>query len=230
MQISNKRATMKSRKRKSSKKKKNYLLGFLIVVIICLLIYIAYLYFHNAERFPSIFPGRAAKEGDTIGINYVAMYKDGRIYDTNIAEIARRNNISKPSFPVLEIEIGQKGLIKGLNEGLIGMKAGEKKSIVVLPKDGYGLYKAELVETFSMQEFRQSFPMVNDITRGKRYSYTLQDGQRGIFTIKDFGQDYVVIDLNHNLAGKTLIFEVEMVYIEDHYKDTNLDDDNIEGE
>lgn len=68
----------------------------------------------------------AVKAGDRIQVNYIGTLQDGSIFEANVSE-------EKPA----EIVVGSSG-VKGLDDGVIGMKIGEKRKIVVSPELGYG--------------------------------------------------------------------------------------------
>jgi len=68
----------------------------------------------------------AVKSGDRIQVNYVGTFEDGSVFEASIS----------PEKPY-EIVVGESG-VKGLDDGVIGMKVGEKRKIVVSPELGYG--------------------------------------------------------------------------------------------
>jgi FKBP-type peptidyl-prolyl cis-trans isomerase len=70
---------------------------------------------------------RVVKAGDTIAVNYVGTLQDGTTFDSNVT-----------TTDPFEFQIGVGRVIKGWDTGLIGMKVGEKRKLVIAPKDGYG--------------------------------------------------------------------------------------------
>lgn len=71
--------------------------------------------------------GEAAKNGDTVFVHYTGSLKDGTKFDSSLDR-------GQP----LEVALGSGRVIKGFNDGILGMKIGEKKRIVISPEDGYG--------------------------------------------------------------------------------------------
>ncbi len=71
--------------------------------------------------------GAAAKVGDTVTVNYIGMFTDGTIFDSSIAR----------NMP-LTFTVGDTGLIKGFNLGVVGMKAGGVRRVTIPPSLAYG--------------------------------------------------------------------------------------------
>lgn len=107
-------------------------------------------------------------------------------------------------MPFLE---GSGQIIDGLEEPLLQMAAGEKRTVVVPPERGYGLHEAELV---------QKVPKVNlpvdDVRVGDQFQ-TGPDRQAPVVTVVAIEGDEVLLDANHPLAGQELHFEVELVAV-----------------
>lgn len=76
----------------------------------------------------------SAKEGDMVTINYVGTLKNGVKFDSSIDR-------GQP----LEVVLGSGQVIKGFDNGVLGMKVGEKKRIVVSPEEGYGSVSTESI-------------------------------------------------------------------------------------
>jgi peptidylprolyl isomerase len=138
-----------------------------------------------------------AKIGDTVKVHYTGRLENGKEFDT-----------SKDREP-LEFTIGNGSMMPGFEKGIIGMEAGDKKTFTVLPEEAYGPRHEELIATIDKSEFPK------DIT--PRIGLNLQimqpDGRIMNLTVADMDEDTVTLDANHPLAGKTLIFDVELVDI-----------------
>lgn len=139
---------------------------------------------------------RVVKAGDKIAVNYIGKTAvDGKEFD----------NSYKRGTPI-EFEVLSGNMIKGFDEWVVGMKIGEKKTLNIKAKDAYGEY-----DPTRIQETNKS-----DLKQFEDAGYKLEVGTKlptgyGEFEIKEVGKDTVKIDLNHFLASKDLIFEVEMV-------------------
>lgn len=98
--------------------------------------------------------------------------------------------------------IGQ--IIPGLESALYGMKAGEKKTVVIEPEDAYGDYDPESLEIAKKEEFSEEIPL--DVGT----FLDLRDDEDNVLSaqIIEEDEDTVTLDFNHPLAGKTLTFEI----------------------
>lgn len=101
---------------------------------------------------------------------------------------------------------GHHNLIQGLEDELEGMKAGEGKTVVVSPENGYGLVD----ENAYMDMERSKFPEDFDFSIGKPLRLNTGDGRIVSAVIKEVKDEAIVLDFNHPLAGKTLNFEVSI--------------------
>ena len=84
--------------------------------------------------------GPVAANGKTVTFNYVGRFLDGKVFDTNIAEEAKKANIYNGSRPyeAVSVPLGQNQLIKGWEEGMTGMKQGGKVLMVIPSAQAYG--------------------------------------------------------------------------------------------
>jgi FKBP-type peptidyl-prolyl cis-trans isomerase 2 len=141
---------------------------------------------------------------DFIKINYTGRIKDGQVFDTTNEGAAKKENIydSRRVYKPLSVAVGEGQVIKGLDSALSGMKVGDKKTVTVEPAEGYGQKSAALVKLVPLKIFRQQ--NMNAIP-GMPVEI---DGMRGRVQTVSGGR--VRVDFNHELAGKTLVFDVEV--------------------
>jgi FKBP-type peptidyl-prolyl cis-trans isomerase 2 len=109
----------------------------------------------------------------------------------------------------LEFKIGNHEVLAGLEKAVIGMKVGQKKSIIVLPEDGFGERQTDLIEKAN----KNQFPDTISLEVGKRLQLKLDDGRVQTITITKIDGDTVTLDANHPLAGRSLHFDIEVVDI-----------------
>ncbi len=95
---------------------------------------------------------KTVKKGDTISVNYTGSLEDGTVFDTSIESVAKEYDIIKPVYIPLKFKVGDPGMIEGLNEGVVGMKVGDKKTIIIPPQKGYGQVKSELINVYNIIE------------------------------------------------------------------------------
>jgi peptidylprolyl isomerase len=138
-----------------------------------------------------------AKIGDKVRVHFTGTLEDGTIFGSTISE--------EP----FEFTIGEKNMLPGFENAVIGMKKGETKTITLSPEDAYGVYNEKIVHAME----RSGFPDEIDLEIGKRLRVRTQDGRYTMVTIKDFTEDSIILDENDPLAGKTLIFKIELVEI-----------------
>lgn len=88
-----------------------------------------------------------AQIGDTVDVRYVGKFTNGTIFDTNIEDVAKENNMMRTSFPILTFTIGQSQVIPGFETAVIGMRIGDKKTVTIAPADAYGERDPEKITT-----------------------------------------------------------------------------------
>jgi len=150
----------------------------LVVVAVGLVGYVIYDNSLGSDASPS----RAIELGDTVTMNYIGMFQDGRVFDTSIWDVAIDNAAypksltysirTEDTYVPFDMEAGKYGesggTIKGFALGVIGMILNERKVIVVAPEDGYAvnetmledvpvLEEIPIVQTITEDEYRQTF-------------------------------------------------------------------------
>jgi len=142
---------------------------------------------------------------DFIKINYTGRVKDGKIFDTTSEETAKKENIhdQRRVYKPLSVAVGEGQVIKGLDEALAGLKVGDKKTVTVEPEKAYGAKSPAMVKLVPAKLFKEQ--RMNPIP-GMPVEI---DGMRG--KVQTVAGGRVRVDFNHELAGKTLVFDVEVV-------------------
>ena len=138
-----------------------------------------------------------AKTGDRVKVHFTGYLEDGTVFGSTMGEAP------------FEFIIGEKNMLPGFEQAVIGMKKGDTKTITLPPEEAYGLHKKDLVTVMQ----RSGFPKEIKLEIGKRLRVRTQDGIYTMVTIKDFTEDSIVLDENDPLAGKTLTFKIELVEI-----------------
>ncbi len=95
-------------------------------------------------------------------------------------------------------------MIPGMNNAVRGMKAGEAKTVTIPPEDAYGSYNEELI----FEVLTKNLPP--GITPGT----PLRNPEGHMVVVKEVKGEQSFLDANHPLAGKTLIFEINLVSIQ----------------
>lgn len=139
------------------------------------------------------------KKGCQVKIKYKGTFKDGAVFDTN------------ENREPLEFEVGKNQVIPGLEEGILGMKKGEKKKLTIAPVKAYGERNDQLIRSFP----KTSFPPKVELKPGVRFALKAPDGQPFLAEVIEVKDSEVVLDLNHPLAGKELVFEIEILDVQE---------------
>ena len=139
-----------------------------------------------------------AKKGDTVRVHYTGKLTTGEQFDSSAGR--------EP----LEFEVGAGMMIKGFDDAVVGMAIGDKKTINIQPNEAYGERNEQMIIEFP----RSNFPddMAPEI--GMQLMMNNSAGQQFPVTITEVQDEIVVLDANHMLAGKELVFDIEMVEID----------------
>jgi len=138
------------------------------------------------------------KKGDTVRVHYTGKLVSGEQFDSSAGR--------EP----LEFEVGAGMMIKGFDDAVLGMTIGDKKTVNIPATEAYGERSEEMVIDFP----RSNFP--DDMTPepGMQLMMNNSAGQQFPVTIMEVKEDVVMLDANHMLAGKELVFDIEMVEID----------------
>ena len=139
----------------------------------------------------------AVKNGDTVKVHYRGTLKNGEEFDSSAGR--------EP----LEFQVGQGHVIPGFENGMLEMTVGEKKTIEIPVKDGYGERDEKLVWNVD----KNRLPADLDPQKGQMLQSIQEDGRRISVKVTDITDTNVTLDANHPLAGEDLIFEVELMEI-----------------
>ena len=104
--------------------------------------------------------------------------------------------------------MGVEAIVRGLERTLTGKSEGEEFTVTLQPEDAYGERSPDLIGEVA----RSQFPPDMELRPGLRFQGEVAGGIR-MFTVNGFECDKVTIDANHELAGKTLNFEVRIVSV-----------------
>ncbi|HAR63890.1 MAG: peptidylprolyl isomerase [Candidatus Margulisiibacteriota bacterium] len=140
---------------------------------------------------------KKAKTGDTVKVHYVGRLEDGSVFDTSINETP------------LKFTIGEGNLIPGFERAVVGMSPGESKTEIVSPTEGYGEPREDLLIDIEKENIPPEIePEIGEVLLVKQ-----PDGYPVKVTIVAIADGFVTLDANHPLAGKNLVFEINLVEI-----------------
>ena len=134
--------------------------------------------------------------GDTVTVNYTGRLEDGSVFDTSLNE---------GRIP-LTAKLGEGQLIKGFENGLLDMSVGERKTIEIEPENAYGVYNNILVGEVPKGNLPE------DVKIGDTLQGMTEQGPI-VVRVVEILEDTVRVDANHPLAGRKLIFDLDIIDI-----------------
>lgn len=138
-----------------------------------------------------------AKYGDTVKIHYTGKLQDGTIFTTTLNK------------PPVQLTLGHGQVIQGLENVIVGMVPGQSTTARIPAENAYGPYRKEMTQTVD----RNQFPSHIQPVKGQVLQDHQQDGRIINVTVTDVSSLNVTLDANHPLAGKDLMFDVQLVGI-----------------
>ncbi|MEN8263430.1 MAG: FKBP-type peptidyl-prolyl cis-trans isomerase [Nitrospirota bacterium] len=138
-----------------------------------------------------------AKNGDTVKVHYTLKDIKGNEVES-----------SSKSDPI-EFKIGEGKTIPGFDKGVTGMSVNESKTITINPEDAYGSHDKNKIFEFD----KKSAPEAFDPQIGQSIQMHRPDGKTIVVTVIGKTANGFMMDANHPLAGKELIFDLTLVEI-----------------
>ncbi len=138
-----------------------------------------------------------AKKGDKVKVHYTGKLTSGDQFDSSAGRSP------------LEFTIGAGQMIPGFDAAIPGMNIGEKKTITISPENAYGEKKEEAIIEFP----KANIPADMKLEPGMKLQLHNEAGQPFPVVVTDIKEEVVLLDANHELAGKELIFDIELVEI-----------------
>jgi FKBP-type peptidyl-prolyl cis-trans isomerase SlpA len=136
------------------------------------------------------------KNGDNVSVHYTGKLEDGSVFDTSLSE----------GREPLTVTLGQGQLIPGFENGLIDMTVGEMKTIEIEPENAYGDIKPQMMSEVPLSQVPEGVK-AGDMLQGQN-----QFGPVNV-VVTEVKESTAVLDMNHPLAGKKLIFDLEVVSV-----------------
>lgn len=148
--------------------------------------------------------------GDSVTLEYTARLADGPAFDTTRERVAEETGLAERQpdreYEPFTVEVGAGEIIEGVNDALVGMEENDEATVEVPPEKGYGERTDDRIQEHAAAEFEQ---MLDGETLEEGMQIQTQQGDVG--TIVHAGSETVRLDFNHELAGETLEFELEIV-------------------
>ena len=137
----------------------------------------------------------AIDEGTEVTLHFALKLENGDVIDSNFN--------GKPATFV----VGDGNLLPGFERALAGMVAGEKNTFVIKPEDGFGQSNPNNMQVLPRSQFDDSVELVEGLM------LSFADAQKAELPgiVAAFDDETVTIDFNHPLAGRDILFEVEIL-------------------
>jgi FKBP-type peptidyl-prolyl cis-trans isomerase 2 len=132
------------------------------------------------------------ENGTVVNVNYTGKLTDGSVFDTSEGK------------GLLRFEVGTNQIIPGFENALIGKNVGDKVTVNIQPEEGYGPVMEDLFVKIEKDR------MPEGVEVGQALQASNEDGISNVI-VTEVNDDYVLIDGNHPLAGKEIIFDIEVV-------------------
>jgi FKBP-type peptidyl-prolyl cis-trans isomerase SlpA len=140
---------------------------------------------------------KKVEANSTVTVHYTGRLEDGNVFDSSMVE----------GREPLVVTLGQGQLISGFENGLHEMVVGDKKTVELTPEHAYGEYNDEMIQEVPKGQ------LPGDVELGMPLEAQTQMGPIR-FVVKEIKDESVILDANHPLAGKKLIFDLEVVNID----------------
>ena len=138
-----------------------------------------------------------AKNGDRVKVHYTGKLDNGTVFDSSIDR--------EP----LEFTIGEGQLIADFEQAVIDMNPGESKTIKIAYDNAYGPHREEMLMVVDRSQFPEGLEPKID----QKLQVRDPNGGDSVVTVVDVTEANVTLDANHPLAGKDLMFEIQLTEI-----------------
>ena len=152
----------------------------------------------------------SVKKLDFVEIEYTAKIKeDNTIFDTTEEKVAEENGLhdKNSDYSPVVICVGENNILKGLEDQIIGKEAGKEYKFEIESENAFGKRNAKLIQLIPTSKFRQQ--NIQPIP-GLQLNI---DGMFGV--VKTVSGGRCMVDFNHPLAGKDLVYDVKIKKIVD---------------
>ncbi|KAA3642438.1 MAG: peptidylprolyl isomerase [Bacteroidetes bacterium] len=138
-----------------------------------------------------------ASKGNTVKVHYTGTLTDETVFDS-----------SREREPI-QFTVGAGQMIKGFDSAVEGMKVGESKKVKIASEEAYGPKNPEALFNVPKNQLPEGMePQV-----GMQLEATQEDGRSQLLVVAEVHETEVTLDANHPLAGKDLVFDIELMEV-----------------
>lgn len=134
--------------------------------------------------------------GNVVSVHYTGKLTDGEMFD------------SSEGREPLTFQMGSGQIIPGFETALVGKNVGDKVTINIQPDDAYGQVREDLIVKVNKSQ------LPGEVHEGMSLQAQSDDGQSVNVVVKEIHDDHVMVDGNHPLAGRELVFDIEIVSVQ----------------
>jgi len=134
-----------------------------------------------------------------VTLHFALMFDDGAVVDSTFD--------NQPAT----FTMGDGSLLPGFEKTLLGLSAGEEKQTLVLPEDAFGQPNPLNVQYFKRSDFAALSASDTELQEGLIISFADAARAEVPGVIKNVSATEVMVDFNHPLAGKSLLFKVKII-------------------
>lgn len=156
-----------------------------------------------------------AKKGDRVSIHFIGRLQDGTIFDsTHEMEPLEGDSCETEEHSIepgpVELLIGDNEFFTQIEDGIIGMKAGDKKTVAIPADDAFGEHDDENIFSLTLDQIPEDFkPVV-----GEELELTSDESDESeVVTVIAISDTEITFDANHPFTGQDLTYEIELLEI-----------------
>ncbi|MDP6599952.1 MAG: peptidylprolyl isomerase [Candidatus Woesearchaeota archaeon] len=143
------------------------------------------------------------KKHDFVEIEYTGKLKeDNVVFDTTDEKIAKENNLQGQDYGSAVVCVGEEQLLKGIDKNLEGKDIGKEYDVEIKPEDAFGKKDAKLIQLIPTSKFKQQ-----NIQPMPGMQVNIDNV---IGTIKTVSGGRTLVDFNHPLAGKEILYKIKI--------------------
>ncbi len=151
---------------------------------------------HQPAQALTLKPGGHIQDGSIVSIQYTLTDETGKVIESNVGK-----------EPLTYVQ-GAGQIVKGLEREMNGLKIGDQKRVEVKPQDGYGVRDPKALQEVLREKIPPEAQHVGAMLMTKA-----PDGRAIPMRVDELKDKTVIVDFNHPLAGKTLIFDIKVTDI-----------------
>ncbi|QCK17063.1 FKBP-type peptidyl-prolyl cis-trans isomerase [Mangrovivirga cuniculi] len=142
---------------------------------------------------------KKVEQNNKVKVHYTGKLESGEVFD------------SSEGREPLSFTVGAGQMIPGFEKGVLGMELNEKKTITIESEDAYGDRRDDLIQSVPKSQLPEDL----NPHEGQQLQSQTSTGQVIPVVVTNVSEEEITVDANHPLAGKTLVFDVEVVGIDE---------------